>query len=161
MRNQGSKIKKRKETAIREGPCVGGCVHMCRLCACETVCTWKALDRWFLQLQLNVAYFCPSVKPLSKIESVLVSILIKVDSFNLLDSLLCISQVCLSCPHRLFLFDSGETREIRAVTFSAAFSAPFFSLPCKITEQCIKNHYNLYATSFSICSINVVLYRRQ
>lgn len=59
-------------------------------------------------------------------ESVLVSILIKVDSFSFLDCLPGISRVCLSSPHHLFLFDLGEPREIRAVTFSTAFSASFF-----------------------------------
>lgn len=47
------------------GRCVGGCVHMCRLMRCETACTWKALDRWLLQLSLNVASFVLRVKPLS------------------------------------------------------------------------------------------------
>lgn len=59
-------------------------------------------------------------------ESVSVSILIKVDSFSFLDCLPGISRVCLSSPHHLFLFDLGEPREIRAVTFSTAFSASFF-----------------------------------
>lgn len=61
-------------------------------------------------------------------ESVSVSILIKVDSFSFLDCLPGISRVCLSSPHHLFLFDLGEPREIRAVTFSTAFSASFFFL---------------------------------
>lgn len=59
-------------------------------------------------------------------ESVSVSILIKVDSFSFLDCLPGISRVCLSSPHHLFLFDLGEPREIRAVTFSTVFSASFF-----------------------------------
>jgi len=48
-------------------------VHMCRLCACETVGTWKALDRWLLQLSLNIASFF-SMLGLFHIKSVLVSV---------------------------------------------------------------------------------------
>lgn len=85
-------------------------------------------------------------------ESVLVSILIKVDSFSFLDCLPGISRVCLSSPHHLFLFDLGEPREIRAVTFSTAFSASFFfffliCLFCQLDYRAV-HQKSLYTTSY-------------
>lgn len=109
-------------------------------------------------------FFFLSVEPLSWMESVLVSVLIKGDSFSFLDSLPGISRVCLSNPCDLFLFDLGEPREIRTVTFSAASSA-FFLFVCfvsQITEQCIKNHYIPHRISaFSVCRMGLVLRRGQ
>lgn len=95
-------------------------VCICAGDALVRLCTWKALDRWLLQLALNVASFF-SVLSLFHIESVSVSIMIKVDFFSHLDCSPGISWVCLSCPHHLLLFDSGEPGEIRALTVSAHF----------------------------------------
>lgn len=132
-KNIAAKLKSQNVT--REGPCVGGSVHMCRLCACETV-HLESTGQMVTSALAECCFFFLVVKPLSQIESVLVSILIKVDSFNLPDCLLCISRVFLSYPHHLFLFDSGEPWEIRAVTFSAAFSASsFFCLPVRLQSS--------------------------
>lgn len=73
---------------------------MCRLCACETVCTWKALDRWLLQLLLNAASFSSALN-LFYIESVSVSVLIKAESSSHLVCFLGISWVYLSSRHHL------------------------------------------------------------
>lgn len=92
--------------------------------------------------------------------------MIKVDSINLLDSLLRISGACLSCTHlHLFLSDSGEPREIGPCDSphppSAFLSFFFFLFASEITDGCIKNsHAAHHVSKFSLCSVNVLLMDR-
>lgn len=145
---------------MREGPCVGGCVHMCLRCACETVCTWKALDRWLLQLSLNVAsffFFFPlRVKPLSYRKCL----------GQHYDQGRLFQPSWLFAGHLLSVFilpPSFISVWFRRAGGEQSFDCfcSFFLFVSRITKQCIKHHYMCHQISkFSISCRDFVLQKR-